>query len=282
MKVALSRQGVEVGELQVLRRGSHLVLRGSDNETIVRVRSVAAGEDDREVEQALQRWNRIVFDLLGNGAPIVPPLSVEPARIDESHLAVAWPFGEPLEEPWTELPKLVRLLHDCPPDARLPQWSTHGVRQKVAERLESAAEVPISLRAEISGRAERLLKAPPMISDYVVVHGDAHPGNCVLWNGRPSLIDLDDLALGPRELDLAPMVTALRRFDRKSNAAGTIVSSYGKGLIDESALEWFCELREVTMNSWLASLWSSRPEAQAELVKRVSSWNGAGERWCQM
>jgi aminoglycoside phosphotransferase (APT) family kinase protein len=92
---------------------------------------------------------------------------------------------------------------------------------------------------------------------------------------RHALIDLDDLALGCPEIDLAPAATSYQRFSGVAGSWSEFRSAYetspGAEPIDEELLTWFVKLRQLTMLSWLFTLWDLRPETRNELTHRMTT-----------
>lgn len=262
-------------ELSLLRVGTHIVVRSRDPDLILRVDCLA------HEAVTVEAWNAVLQRLAAAHLPIVPPLRREVLWLSESCYATLWPLGDPANSQ-VSLGLLLGQLHDSTVDKLgLPEWTPLSARQKIHDRLDRAGSVlPSDIAAELRRRTEAVFERSLDFGERVIAHGDAHMGNVVILAGRPAFVDLDDLTLGPRELDLAPSVVTGRRF--KGDAwSNRVLEEYGTNRLDPARLDWFCELREVTMNSWLATLWNHRPEARAELVHRVATWEGGG-RWHPM
>lgn len=89
-------------------------------------------------------------------------------------------------------------------------------------------------------------------------------------NDGHRLIDLDDLAAGCAEIDLATVRNGYLRFGGVPGSWDGIVEQYRLPL-DLDLLSSFVKLRDLTMIAWLFSLWNLRPESQAEAIHRVST-----------
>ena len=111
-------------------------------------------------------------------------------------------------------------------------------------------------------------------SDGVLVHGDAHPSNVIRYRERLLLIDLDNVGLGPREIDLAPYAVSCRRFPDPSKSWEDFLGIY-PFMINFDLLDRLARIREVTMIVWLASLWDTRPDGRNELVHRLRTLDQA-------
>jgi phosphotransferase family enzyme len=101
-------------------------------------------------------------------------------------------------------------LHSLPPHGRVPRFSRLD-----PERLQNAAFVLGLARPDVASMAAQL--ADELCASYllrqeplVCLHGDVHPKNAVLREGRLVLIDLDQASLGPAAADLGSFCAALR------------------------------------------------------------------------
>ena len=101
-------------------------------------------------------------------------------------------------------------LHNLPPRGGFPRFN-----RLAPERLQNAAFVIGLARPDVARiaaetadelSASYLLRQEPL----VCLHGDIHPKNAVLREGRLVLIDLDQASLGPAAADLGSFCAALR------------------------------------------------------------------------
>ncbi|MFC7432098.1 MULTISPECIES: phosphotransferase enzyme family protein [unclassified Agrococcus] len=124
---------------------------------------------------------------------------------------------------WERLGRMLRRVHDLAPPSevrarrkgiRRVDRAPHALLDEVDARLAAAGDderlAPLRQRwpdalRRLRGlaRAERALKRTRMPADRVTLHGDPHLGNVVVdVQGRPWLIDFDEAAVAPREVDL--------------------------------------------------------------------------------
>jgi Ser/Thr protein kinase RdoA (MazF antagonist) len=100
-------------------------------------------------------------------------------------------------------------LHGLPP-APLPRFE----RLRPC-RVAAAAAIVAAARPDVAERAAALagaLRATPLPAEHdAVLHGDAHPKNCLVEAGGATLIDLDQAALGPASADLGGVLARLVR-----------------------------------------------------------------------
>lgn len=105
-------------------------------------------------------------------------------------------------------------------------------------------------------------------------------GDLGTWDRGWGLIDLDDLCRGPREFDLAPSLVSYQRFHRDRRRWQAFKDAYGEA--DWEAVSYLGVMRESTMNTWLAGLWTHSQPARDELAHRVRTWDqdpSVHERW---
>lgn len=271
---ALRSVGLEIRDLALLRIGTNVVFESVANDVIVRVAAT-----DRNKPAAAERHLHLVDRLCQQGAPFVPPKSLNVVTVDEGHYATLWSRGQNTEVTTAEFAGLLAATHEMPvPDGELPAWQW---RPKVERRLLQAQRdgVPSDLLAPLHRQLERL-QATQLPSDQQrLLHGDAHAGNIVRWQGGVRFVDLDDLCTGGIEFDIAKVRVATRRFQTGLEWP-QFVRHYPHPLPEER-LEHACQIKELTMNTWLASLWSARPETRTELRRRVSE-DGAHSNWTPM
>ncbi len=260
--------------LAVVRVGTHVVVRSLRPDLILRVDCPTPN-----LEQ-VESWNRMLSDLARSGAPIVPPLGASVLGLGTNCAATLWPLADAGPHN-VRIGALIRFLHDSEGPVELPEWNFESARAKILNRVATARDfIPADVDEILRSRVDQVFADRPGFRELVLTHGDAHAGNIVRLDGRPAFVDLDDLSLAPRELDLAPSIVTGARF--KGNAWGQqVLDDYGREQLDKDALRWFANLREVTMNSWLATLWQEREDARTELLHRIATWEGGG-RWHPM
>lgn len=268
---ALQNYGFDCSNLQLLRMGTRDVYECASASLIVRVHNA---ETDPE---RIQRWNVLLERLEEQGALIVPPLRSEALRVGPDRWATLWPLGTRPVAPSAGLGAAVRSVHECSRLTGLPQWDPFP---KIRQRLDfvNGLSVPTELSQTIAREAQRLDEERPNAARGTVIHGDAHAGNLVQLEEKARLIDLDDMSWGPPEVDLAPSVVASKRFSLSERDLEEFLQTAEPEMIDEPTLNWCCRVREMTMISWLATLWSKRPETRPELEWRLKTWRGS-ERW---
>lgn len=157
--------------------------------------------------------------------PVGPPVVTSHGVVSVSPwLPAAPPVG------WPAVGALLRRFHADHAGADLPAWMPlRRLPSQVAGLPEEAAAVLMDARAALLAALGRV--GSQLGTD--VIHGDVSPSNVMLTAAGPRLIDLDFVAVGPREYDLA---CAARRL-----AAGEI---------DAATYRGFCEAYGFDVRGW--------------------------------
>lgn len=256
---------VGLGRIELLRRGSNVVLQAPDAQVILRLQHAGL---TRAVEDNLN----LVIRLVASGAPIVPPLTSRAASTEQVVLT-AWPGGIPASaDDTSDLGAVLRTLHDIDPPRGL---SLVNVSDRFERRFtEMPDDVPEHIIKALRGHADLAVATlrDASSSADVLLHADAHVGNLVTLGETSCLIDLDDLCRGPPEFDLAPSLASYQRFHRDDRRWADFQEAYGSGA-DWDLVDALTVVREATMNTWLAGLWTHDPRARDELIHRVKTWD---------
>jgi Ser/Thr protein kinase RdoA (MazF antagonist) len=139
------------------------------------------------------------------------------------------------------------------------------------------AGVPDSLVDFLSGELNNLEQSAVVHSQAgTAIHGDAHKGNVVSTEKGLRWVDLDTFALGDPEVDLAPARVASQRFQVSAGAWEEFLGGYCRPF-DEERLDHYSRLKQLTMTSWLATLWRIRPETRPELLHRIETFREEAE-----
>lgn len=273
LRAELLTAGHRVGDLRLLSDGGSLVFR--DDHTVVRLGS----EDLYEAMRVLGR----AAQLSVGRAPVLAPLHIEPVRTSYG-IATLWPVGYPSRDPVRDLAQACRGLHAV----MTSQSEEDRTRDVLRSRLRDLGAVGIdeAVHQELMDRASTLSDEPGWDPVGGFVHGDAHPGNVVLHNSVPTLIDLASMRSGPIELDFIPLWSAARRGRNDWSHWQSFQDGYGDPVVTARLNDWphleeaLLE-RELTTTIFLAQYWQRRPWVRDEVRIRLRSWDDAtnGERW---
>jgi len=106
------------------------------------------------------------------------------------------------------LAQALAALHSAPIPGQLPRFRRHD-----PDRLCNCARIIGMARPDVAIVADELNRelcsAIPAEEPSVCLHGDVHPKNGIALNGRVTLIDLDQSAVGPAAADLGSMLALL-------------------------------------------------------------------------
>lgn len=191
--------GLDPSELSLLHNHATGVYLHTGERIILRV---SRGEDrDRAGNAvAITRW------LVAQGFPATEPADIpQPIVLDHS-VVTLWHYYPQDDRAAPDTAALGHLLHDLhrlpPPPIQLAEYQPLS---RLAEVFTGPSPLPRDDWNWLIERRKELLESYTHIRSELgegFIHGDAYPGN-TLWDGtRPLLGDWDEIAHGPRELDL--------------------------------------------------------------------------------
>lgn len=208
----------------------------------------------------------------------------EPARDDVVDLAglsvTAWRRLHPEDAPidWVEVGRMVRTVHELDPGrlpadvplprpARFPWWDFDTLLERTGRSLDAAA------RAGLVETIERH-RGWEHGAGRVVCHGDVHPGNVVMVDDGPVLLDWDLLCWAPPGWDHGPMLTWADRWGGRPGAYERFAEGYGRDLSGDPDTIAFAELRLVAATLMRVQAAMTSPDAAAEAQRRLAYWRG--------
>ncbi|EGG49666.1 phosphotransferase [Streptomyces griseoaurantiacus] len=279
LQEACATAGLDSRGAELLRLGSNAVYRLAPLPIVVRIaRDPSLLEEmDRAVKVA--RWLE-AQDFPANRVPA----SVAQPLVIGGLVVTFWESVQDSEEFATvgELADLLRRLHwlEEPESLGLPYFDPLA---KLTTSLEGLDGVAGEDREFLEQRAAKLAKDYDRL-DFVLpfgmIHGDANIGNVLRHReGHAVLIDLDGLALAPREWDL--ILTAIY-YDRYGWHTKTeyaeFVHRYGFDLMNWPGYETLADLRELMMVAWVGHQVTSSERAAAEFARRMRSLRTGKDR----
>lgn len=255
---------------ELVRLGSAAVFRLRTRPVIVRVGHDGSGMQVADLEVRVARW------LSREGVPATRALRVDQPLEVDNHVVTFWESAADVVRYGSsgDLGGLLVQLHALAPpaDPRLPEVDPFG---PAAARVGSAETLEDRDRVFLLGRLEELAAAYGDLRFSLpggVIHGDATVGNVLLdRQGAPLLVDLDGVAVGPREWDLVPTALYYDRFSwHTAEQYAAFVDIMGFDVTTWPGYEVFADLRECLMVVWLAHT-ATDEKKRAELAKRLAS-----------
>lgn len=132
------------------------------------------------------------------------------------------------------------------------------VEEKVIKRIDYALSTNPNLYnktdlRDLEEMVKRMTRKNIQIDKETLVlnHGDAHFDNYVKISGKPSLIDLESIAYGPKEWDMAIVHSVLTRELRKPELWKTFEAQYPNNSINYELLYAFEIFKTISSTSWL-------------------------------
>ena len=217
-----SELGVSASGLRFVRQSGNAVFKDDEARIVVRV-PLAGACPLWPTDAHLSSLRR----LAESGAPVVAPLVPRVIPIaDTNQVMTLWPLL--IAAPRASGVEVAKTLSDLHASEAVEDLASFDLSRLAPEfgRHEQAAlslGVPTHAVRDSRTRTERswsYLSQHCQSTPVVVVHRDPYPDN-MAWDpsGRLVWIDLDEVCLGPRELDLAMIRKLARRFGGEFPAA---------------------------------------------------------------
>jgi aminoglycoside phosphotransferase (APT) family kinase protein len=217
-----------------------------DNEQIVAYAKIYAGDEGRQIFETYAH----VAEALQTQHDVQIPRAI--TYFGQHHLLLlepvagvslsAVPFAK-RENAFFRLGKALRRLHGVNPS--LPaQRSTRLTPEAITQATDTISQA----RPDVADLVQRLstkLIAQYEDGNHVFLHGDVHPKNILLNDAQLFLLDLDQAATGPAEVDLGSVIAGLycdactgsRTWREASLSECALLSGYG-ALRSTHALRW--------------------------------------------
>lgn len=212
---------------------------------------VAAPASDLVVDahgHAVTAWQYIE----SNGAPIDwRSVGAEVAKVsglDPEGLPNGLPRPSPVEFPW---------------------WDHESLLDDVDDLLDADARAGLS---DAIARHRGWRDWDP--ADAVLCHGDVHPGNVIMTDDGPVLVDWDLLCVAPPGWDHAPMMTWARRWGGALGEYEALADGAGWSARGDRYAEAFAELRLVSATLMRLRVSRTVPAAEPEATRRLAFWRG--------
>lgn len=179
---------------------------------------------------------------------------------------------------WAQVGALVRRVHDTdsgslpssiplPSPIAFPWWDFDSLLERAASALDEAARRGI---VEVVDRHAGW----KVFDEVVVCHGDVHPGNVMMHEGVPVLLDWDLLCLAPPGWDHGPMLTWAERWGGQPGTYDEFARGYGRSLRDDLQTIAIAELRLVAATLMRVAASITNPAAGPEAERRLRYWRG--------
>ncbi|WP_030916436.1 phosphotransferase enzyme family protein [Streptosporangium amethystogenes] len=274
---ACTRVGLDPSNARLVRLGENAVYRLA-SPVIARIGRTTAYADDARKEVAVAGW------LATEGFPSVRTLSLDQPLIVDGRVATFWESiseEENYASP-AELGTLLATLHtmEAPAGLRLPPLepfarAEHRIAGNDWFSPEDASFLHERLAELREGYAALSFGLP-----QGVIHGDASVGNVIRdRTGRPTLLDLDGFALGPREWDLVLTAIYYERFGwHTAGEYDAFTQAYGFDVMRWPGYRVLGDVREFLMVTWLSQQAGQDERAAAEVRKRIRALRTNADR----
>lgn len=219
--------------------------------------------------------------LIARGLRVAHPMRGEPYQLGPVAVT-CWerirPSGSEID--WRAVGSMVRRVHDIvpgdvpagypvPSPASFPWWHFDDLLEQVRDSIDDAA---------CRGIEQAIARWPCWDrfadGEVVVCHGDVHPGNVMMCEDGPVLLDWDLLCAAPPGWDHAPLMTFGSRWVGTGREYASFASGYGRSLRDDPATEAFAELRLVAATLMRVRAGRRDEAANVEATARLRYWAG--------
>lgn len=279
-RTACSAAGLDNSSLTPLHHHATAVYLLQDLDIVVRV---SRGDDRARARNAVA----VTAWLTEQNIPVTEPAPVpQPAEIDDASVTF-WRYypqnpaqGKPNA---AALGNILRQLHALPeaPPVALPRYQplTH-----LGAVLAGPTGLPPEDHAWLAQRRDELLNRYAELDSALgegFIHGDAYPGN-TLWAGEQVILgDWDEVAIGPRELDLINTHQGAR-MGRSQAERDAFTAAYGWDVTAWSGFQTLREMRDVhTLAAFIERGAAGDQAAASEVAHRIATLRAgdAAARW---
>ena len=220
--------------------------------------------------------------LLDRGLAVTRPMRTDVVE-SKGLSATAWEYVPKSNSAidWQSVGKLVRRTHDIaasdlpvayplPRPADFPWWDFAALLDDVAAELDEPAR---------AGIVAAIHRWPHWTDDVnsVLCHGDVHPGNVIMAERGPVLIDWDLLCWAPPGWDHAPMMTWQTRWGGEASWYAGFAAGYGRSMAGDQSAEAFAELRLVAATLMRLKAAIRNEAAMPEAQRRLAHWRGESD-----
>lgn len=248
---------------------------------------------DEHAPSALLRSKELAHRLILEGAPLSPSVG-HTVFVDDAEgwsvTGVAWPLGHADVSSFEErasrahLGDAVRQLHEAGDVALAESPRVRDITPDAHTRLNALFQsrlsnlpefIPENVVEKLHGYVDQAQEGLDLIGARLdtVVHCDTHLGNMVTLYGRPTLIDLDTLSLGPRELDAVAPYVAAKYSMLGMDDFDAYLEGYSQGL-DVDLIDRLAPVRIAGSLTFLAERWMDGARFRSELLQRFATLEG--------
>jgi hypothetical protein len=254
-------QGLRCEEAVVVRAAWHVLVRLQPLLIVARVSSSLPFPEGPDPD-GLVRELAVAAHLSAAGAPVVPPAAeLEPVPYRHGgHIVTFWRYVEPHEPPDPrQAGRGLRAIHEALADfdGPLPPTGHPGETEAMVRALPPGPHVDL---------LRDVVRRPPA-PEGQPLHGDAHLFNCLGSPQGPLWHDFETACRGPREYDLAALVSRQRVIGDVPESVDAL-DAYGRH--DAALLEEMLPLYVAWVTASMLIALPRRPELAAAVDVRLA------------
>jgi Ser/Thr protein kinase RdoA (MazF antagonist) len=213
-------QGLNCDDAVVLRAAWHILLHLRPLPIVARVSSSVPFPEGANAEDVVREL-AVAGHAARAGAPVIPPADeVDPGPHRKGgHIVALWRYIDEHREPDPrEAGRALRAVHDALADY-------HGPLPATAHSEDTEAMLAV-LKPSRDTELLRDIASRGSVDAGQALHGDAHLWNCLGTPAGPLWHDFETACRGPREYDLAALVSR-DRLCREASASTEALEAYG-------------------------------------------------------
>lgn len=225
--------------------------------------------------------SELALRLLELGVPVAEPVAGAVYEAD-GLVATGWrrlrATGAAID--WTAVGRIVRHVHgidprDLPAGYPLPSPTSFPWWDFEAMLADVAADIDDAALGAIRATVDRHVGWTDMVrSGAVVCHGDVHPGNVMMTDRGPVLLDWDLMCVANPGWDHAMLITLAERWGGDPGVYPAFAAGYGRSSSGDPGASAFAALRNVAATLMRVRAGRADPAARAEAARRLRFWRG--------
>ena len=265
---AAKNESLSQASYQLIRWGNHIVFKNRQDKIVARVAppNLSQAELNRDLGLCQQ--------LAANGAPVLRPLVSQAVSLPDNNWVTFWPLGQPIKSlSGLTCGHLVRACQVAQPASGLSVWHPKISLDYRYRQLEigSQAGLPIAIRKQIETILLTAVKPVEAAwrkykSRMFFCHGDIYYGNIIRYQKELLLCDLDNMCLGPAEVDLSSVLVHYRNYCSDMKQWQLFLQAYNQPY-DKNLCEALARLKLAGGLCGNASFWNKHDQRQAELMR---------------
>ena len=232
-------------------KAANLILIDYENHLVARLKKASeASKQDLSINLEL------AIKAIEGGAPFLPPslnrilTIVDKSDSNQKYFCSLYPLADNNPITHHHFAKVLSQIHKAAMPDNLPSYLEvrKAKTAKVLTKLAQIKNLPaklikqcLKIEKKLFSDLEKTFQELPQ----VLVHGDAHAGNVVIYKNKPVAIDLDNISFGPQEVDFNPVFLHAQRYPGADPQAGVKLLKALNYPVDEKVIKLIVDYRSI-------------------------------------